>query len=58
MFKLEFKHYYSQAEKMESEKRGIFSNHEKKIFPEWIMCRRGGMRMVWNVNGVGKSLLR
>ena len=31
MFKLEFKHY-SQAEKMESEKRGIFSNHEKKNF--------------------------
>lgn len=46
MPKLEFKLYYSQAEKMESEKRDIFSNHEKKIFPEWIVCRRGGMRMV------------
>ncbi len=46
MFKLKFEHYYSQAEKMESEKRDIFSNHEKKIFPEWIVCRRGGMRMV------------
>ena len=32
MFKLGFKHYYSQAEKMESEKRNIFSNHEKKNF--------------------------
>jgi len=31
---------------MESEKRDIFSNHEKEIFPEWIVCRRGGMRMV------------
>ena len=31
---------------MEREKREIFSNHEKKILPEWIVCRRGGMRMV------------
>ena len=31
---------------MESEKREIFSNHEKEIFPEWIVGRRGGMRMV------------
>ena len=46
MSKLEFKHYYSPAEKMESEKRDIFSNHEKKNFPEWIVCRRGGMRMI------------
>ena len=30
---------------MESEKRDIFSNHEKKIFPEWIVCRRGAC--VW-----------
>ena len=32
MSKLEFKLYYLQAEKMESEKRDIFSNHEKKNF--------------------------
>ena len=31
---------------MESEKRDIFSNHEKEIFPEWIVRKRGGMRMV------------
>ena len=34
---------------MESEKRGIFSNHEKRIFPEWIVCRRHayGMKCQW-----------
>lgn len=31
---------------MESEKRDIFSNHEKGIFSEWIVRKRGGMRMV------------
>lgn len=31
---------------MESEKREIFSNHEKKIFPEWIVRKKGGMHMV------------
>lgn len=31
---------------MESEKRDIFSNHEKKTFPEWIVRKRGGMHMV------------
>ena len=31
---------------MESEKRDIFSNHEKKILPEWIVRKREGMRML------------
>lgn len=43
---------------MESEKRDIFSNHEKKNFSGVDSAEEGRHAYGMNVNGAGKSLLR